>query len=590
MGATKPMNTTPEFHLLELYDRVAEAPDAIDRLRKFVLDLAVRGTLVEQDPEDEPVEDLLERIAAEKTRLVKAGKIRNSKVQSVNAADLPYSIPVNWAWTTLGAVGDWGAGSTPSRSNSDLYGGDITWLKSGELGDRTDLKTSEETVTEKAVRTGSFRRNKPGDILIAMYGATIGKLAILAEEAVTNQAVCGCTPFNGVYNHYLFLFLLAQRSAFQTSSEGGAQPNISKVKIVGTAFPLPPLPEQHRIVAKVDELMALLDRLETTRTQRETTRDRLTTASLTRLTAPETSETDFPAHARFALDNLNRLTSRPDQVKVLRQTILNLAVQGKLVEQDPEDEPAEELLKRVAAERTSLVEAGEIKKPKPVSAISDEEKPFDLPTGWVWCRLGSLVLSSDAGWSPRTENHRREGDTWGVLKVSAVSWDYFDPAANKQVLPGTEPRPQAQVHKGDFLISRANTAELVARAIIIPDEPRNLMMSDKIVRLRLGTHINPHFALLVNNNADYSRTYYAASATGVSPSMKNVSREMILNLLIPLPPLVEQNRITAQVGSLMSICDRLENALEQADTTRAVLFETQIYDTLQNNKQNQEAA
>lgn len=285
-------------------------------------------------------------------------------------------------------------------------------------------------------------------------------------------------------------------------------------------------------------------------------------------------------HARFALDTLPALTTRPDQIKPLRQTILNLAVRGKLVEQDPADEPASELLKRIAAERAHLVMEGEIGKLKPLPTLETTKVPFALPEGWTWCRLGSLVLASDAGWSPRTESHAREGDAWGVLKVSAVSWDHFDPYANKQVLPGTEPRLQAQVHKDDFLISRANTADLVARAVLVRDQPHNLMMSDKIVRLRLGTNFDHRFAWLVNNNADYAREYYVANATGVSPSMKNVSRSVILNLPVPLPPLAEQHRIVAKVDALMALCDRLEATLATADATRQRLLEAFLHEAL----------
>src|SRR5262249_52189509 len=156
----------------------------------------------------------------------------------------------------------------PPRANPAFYGGGITWLKSGELNDNRRLAGSEETVMKAAIANGSFRLNRPGDVLIAMYGATIGKAAILAENAVTNQAVCGCTPFVGVFNEFLFLFLLSQREKFHSASEGGAQPNISKVKILWTPFALPPLAEQHRIVAKFNELMALYDRLEAARVER----------------------------------------------------------------------------------------------------------------------------------------------------------------------------------------------------------------------------------------------------------------------------------------------------------------------------------
>ena len=247
--------------LLAYYEKIADAPDATARLRRFILDLAVRGKLVPQDANDEPASELLKRISKERARLVKAGEVRKSEVDPVIEEDAPFSIPSKWTWTRLGSVADWGSGSTPPRGNSDFYGGGIAWLKSGELNDNRALVGSEETVTQLAIDKGSFRLNKRGDVLLAMYGATIGKVAILAGQAVTNQAVCGCTPFYGVFNQFLFLFLLSQREEFHLASEGGAQPNISKVKIVWTPFPLPPLAEQHRIVAKVDELMGLCDRL-----------------------------------------------------------------------------------------------------------------------------------------------------------------------------------------------------------------------------------------------------------------------------------------------------------------------------------------
>ena len=233
------MNTE---RLLAHYERIADAPDAIARLRSFILELAVRGKLVPQDAKDESASKLLKRIATEKAKLVKAGTARKSEIDDVGPDDIPFSLPAGWIWTRLGSVGDWGSGSTPPRGNLDLYGGNITWLKSGELDDNRYLSGSEETVTEIAVKKGSFRLNRPGDVLIAMYGATIGKVAILAEEAVTNQAVCGCTPFAGVFNQFLFLFLLSQREQFHTASEGGAQPNISKVKIVWTPSLFHPSP------------------------------------------------------------------------------------------------------------------------------------------------------------------------------------------------------------------------------------------------------------------------------------------------------------------------------------------------------------
>ena len=263
---------------LQVLPSLTTTPVQIKQLRQTILNLAVRGKLVEQDPEDEPAEELLAAISSD-TQHAK-GRRKVSPHSAGLVREGPFGVPSSWAWTQLGAIGDWGSGSTPSRGRSDYYGGAISWFKSGELSDNKCLRESEEKITDLALEQCSFRLNSPGDVLIAMYGATIGKLAILGEEAVTNQAVCACTPCWGIDTEYLYLFLLAQRDEFRLASEGGAQPNISKVKIVNTPIPLPPLAEQHRIVAKVDELMALCDQLEQQLSQADQQRRRLLEAVL----------------------------------------------------------------------------------------------------------------------------------------------------------------------------------------------------------------------------------------------------------------------------------------------------------------------
>jgi type I restriction enzyme S subunit len=263
-------------------------------------------------------------------------------------------------------------------------------------------------------------------------------------------------------------------------------------------------------------------------------------------------------NAERLLAHFERISEAPDAIARLRRFILDLAVRGKLVEQDPGDEPAEVLLTCVAKHNKSSL-----------SAASDKSSfPFELPAGWTHITFRTLVQSSGSGWSPKALDTPREGNEWGILKVSAVSWHQFRPEANKQVMPGTQPRPQAVVRKGDFLISRANTAELVARAVIVDSEPVNLMMSDKIVRLELVDLCEPKYILINNNHSTFSRGYYAERATGVSPSIKNVTRDVILDLPIPLPPLAEQHRIVAKVDELMALCDQLEAARQQRQQCR----------------------
>ena len=248
-----------------------------EALKKSILQEAVQGKLVPQNPDDEPASVLIERIRAEKQALIKAGKIKKDKHKSIIvtrdkipyeiidgkkrciADEVPFEIPEGWEWCRLGFIGEWGSGATPSRTNKEYYQGNIPWLKTGDLNDGI-ITNIPEKITELALKKTSVRLNPVGSVLIAMYGATIGKLGILAIPATTNQACCACKPII-INNKYLFYFLMSHKETFTKKAEGGAQPNISKEKIVSTLFPLPPLAEQKRIVEKIEELTQLCDKL-----------------------------------------------------------------------------------------------------------------------------------------------------------------------------------------------------------------------------------------------------------------------------------------------------------------------------------------
>ena len=245
-------------------------------LKKSILQEAIQGKLVPQIAEEGIAQDLLEQIRQEKQKLVKEGKLKKSALTDsvIYKGDdnkyyeqvgkkclditeqIPFEIPENWVWTRLGQIGDWGAGSTPQRGNANYYNGNILWLKTGELNNGIVYDT-EEKITQKAFQDCSLRINRIGDVLIAMYGATIGKLAVVGKELTTNQACCGCTPYL-IYNWYLFYFLMASRDTFIKKGEGGAQPNISRVKLVEHLIPLPPIKEQQRIVAQIEKLFEQL--------------------------------------------------------------------------------------------------------------------------------------------------------------------------------------------------------------------------------------------------------------------------------------------------------------------------------------------
>ena len=233
-----------------------------EKLKKSILQEAISGKLVPQDPNDEPASVLLDKIRKEKARLVKEGKLKKSSLKEdpISDEDKLFTIPSTWEWCKLGWIGDWGAGATPAKGTPEFYiNGTIPWLRTGELNNGI-LFDSEIKVTPYALQKCSLRECQVGDVLIAMYGATIGKVAIAGIKLTTNQACCACTPYL-VFNKYLLYYLLASKQRFIDLCEGGAQPNISREKIVAFPFPLPPLAEQHRIVAKIEQLMKEIDKL-----------------------------------------------------------------------------------------------------------------------------------------------------------------------------------------------------------------------------------------------------------------------------------------------------------------------------------------
>lgn len=255
--------------LLSLIDRYAVAYEKLEQfnakfpedMKKSILQYAIQGKLVEQRLEEGTGAELYKQMQAEKQRLIKEKKIKKEKtLVEITDDEIPFDIPETWIWIRVGDVGSWGSGATPPRTNPAYYGGPIPWLKTGDLNDGF-IKEVPEFITELALEKTSVRLNPAGSVLMAMYGATIGKLGILEIPVTTNQACCACIPYAGMYNKYLFYYLMSMRQTYIGMAEGGAQPNISKEKIVNSILPLPPLEEQHRIVAKLEEILPLCERL-----------------------------------------------------------------------------------------------------------------------------------------------------------------------------------------------------------------------------------------------------------------------------------------------------------------------------------------
>jgi type I restriction enzyme S subunit len=546
---------------------LAAAPNGIKKLRELILELAVRGKLVAQDPSDEPAGELLKRIAAEKKRLVAEGKIKQPKpLAEIAEKERPFELPEGWEWVRLDLLlSKIGAGSTPLGGKQAYVKKGIKFLRSQNVWDEglhlDDVAMIPEAIHQKMSGT----HVEAGDLLFNITGASIGRCAVVPDSFDTgnvSQHVTILRPLAGQLKHFLHVVLtsaLVQRAVMDVQV-GVSREGLSIGKLAQFVIPCPAEEEQHRIVAKVGELMALCDRLEAQQADAESAHSQLVAALLDSLTQASDAD-DFAASWQRLSAHFHTLFTTEYSIDALKQTLLQLAVMGKLVPQDSGDEPASELLKQIAAEKKRLVAEGKIKAPKPLTDVVEEEMPFSLPKGWKWGRLGSQVVESGAGWSPSCEARPREGNEWGVLKVSAVSWGVYQPDENKALPANLEARSEHEVMVGDFLVSRANTADLVARSVVVETTPARLMLSDKIVRLKLTERCDRRYINLVNS-VPQARDYYSQVAGGTSSSMKNVTREQILNLPIALPPLAEQHRIVAKVDQLMVLCDKLTAAIQ----------------------------
>ena len=532
--------------LLAHYEQIADAPDAIIRLRRFILDLAVRGKLVEQDPMDEPASELLKRIAKEKARLVKAGEIKKSKPICL-PDDTPIPVPAGWRVVPLGEViNSHLGGGTPSKNNHAYWGGDIRWASVKDVGKTKYLDETIDRITNNGLANSSSNLIPEGN-LIVVTRMGLGQLSINRVPVAINQDLRALflSPFldiDFVYNFFL---------TYGMKGTGLTVKGIKIQELLAIPFPLPPLAEQHRIVAKVDELMALCDRLEAARAEREATRDRLAVASLARLQTPDPDPAAFQNHAAFALDNLSPLTTRPDQIKALRQTILNLAVRGKLVEQDPADEPASELLERIDVWRQESVRQKEIRLPrKQLKTVSDAEYPYPLPTGWSWVRIGQLIYIQSG-----------DGLTSAKMKDGPVP-----------------------VFGGNGVTGYHDTANTFEPTIVIGRvgyycgsihvTPSEAWITDNAFRTRYSKDdIHQEFLELMLNATDLKEQENATAQPVISGTK-------IYPIVVGLPPLAEQHRIVTKVDSLMTLCDRLEAALATTDTTRARLLEALLHEAL----------
>lgn len=547
----------------------------IKKLRELILELAVRGKLVAQNSDDEPASKLLERIEAEKAQLIKDGKLKKQKpLAPVSEDEKPFELPDGWEWSRLADVSllvTDGVHHTPTYLDSGVPFISVKDIDGKEISFDNCKYISEEQHLEINKRCNP----EYGDLLICRIG-TLGRVTPVSKNIPFSLFVSvGLikTPKTASITQY-FHSLLNSPVLYRQYDEikaGGSHTNkLNLGDIPKLKLPLPPLAEQQRIIAKVDELMALCDQLEQQSEHQLTAHQQLTDTLLATLTDS--------ADAQELNDNWQRLANHFDllfsgpmgawAIDRLKDTILQLAVMGKLVPQNPDDEPASKLLERIEEEKAQLVKEGKIKKPKKLPPVRDEEKPFELPEGWEWENLGSLVVNMDSGWSPACPATPAPDErTWGVLKTTAVQRMKYLEEENKQLPSEKEPRPEYEVNAGDILITRAGPKNRVGISCLVKISRPKLMISDKIIRFHLASPASCGEFITLCLNAGATADYLERSKSGMAESQMNISQGKLLVAPIALPPLAEQQRIVAKVDELFALCDQLKDHLQQASET-----------------------
>lgn len=561
--------------LLDHYARIADAPDAIGRLRRFVLNLAVRGKLVEQDASDEPASELLKRIVAERARLAKAGEIRKPKPYPAND-DPAFELPDSWEWVAIREITSDRGQQIPGASFTYI---DVTAINK-EVGVVADLKVLSPADAPSRAR----KITRKGDVIYSCVRPYLLNVAVIEQdydpEPIASTAFAILNGYGLVLPRYIWIVL---RTPFmiecvEATQRGQAYPAINDADFAILPFPLPPLAEQHRIVAKVDELMALCDQLEVARAEREAARDTFTLSTLAKLNTsdPET----FGQDARFALANLAPLTTRADQIKQLRQTILRLALAGKLTEQEPTDDPASNLLVEIDERRSALLKAGY---PNPTEARTQQRKVAEqslptelaaLPKGWNLATLQQcalMVIDCKNKTAPYTSDGVRLIRTTNVRdgKLNAIDQRYVSPETYEVWSARAKPEP------GDILITRE--APMGEVCLIPPGTTICLGQRMMLARLVPDT-ISARFMLYSLMDPDLMDR---VQDKPIGMTVQHLRVGGVETLIVPLPPLAEQHRIVGRVDELMALCDQLEASITTAEQTRSRLLEAVLHNALE---------
>ncbi|APV39859.1 restriction endonuclease [Pseudomonas frederiksbergensis] len=541
---------------------LAGAPNGIKKLRELILELAVRGKLVPQNSNDKPMEPLLNASRIARAKAMAEGKIKKEKAAAeIVFEEQSFKLPNGWAWCRVVDTGDYINGLAFKPSDWSGSGRPIIRIQnlSGRNSEfnRTDREVDASVVVNE------------GDILVS-WSATLEAYVWSGEQGVLNQHIFRVSPSELVFDQYLFWLLKWTIRVLANSdhAHGLVMAHINRGPFLAQAVGLPPLEEQERIVAKVVELMALCDRLEAQQADTESAHTRLVQALLESLTQASDA-TDFADSWQRLSEHFHTLFTTESSIDILKQTLLQLAVVGKLVPQDSSDEPVSKLLVRLNKERERLEVEGLCKKVKALDPLHEDEKPCKLPASWEWVRLGTICSKVTDG---EHATPRRSSSGHYLLSARNVTnegillgdVDFVPPDEFERI------RKRCDPNIGDVLISCSGS---VGRVALVDRDNAYVMVRSAAMVRPISIGLSPEFIAQCLRSP-------IMQAEMVSKSRKSAQANLFLgaisSLVIPVAPQAEQHRIVAKVNQLMALCDRLKARLTQARQLNEQLASTLV--------------
>jgi len=544
----------------------------IQKLRELILELAVRGLLVTQDPKDEPASVLLDKIKKEKERLVKVGKIRKQKVTSAIREDEKlFMLPDGWVWSRLAEISEANTGYAFKSSEYTETGTFV--LRVTNINPDGSINLFDNKFIDPEIASTTYEKFSltEGDVLLVMVGGSLGKIGIVSQEclpAVLNQNMWKLDRFGGIENKYFIAgirFINENQITITKSTHG----HLAQGAYMEKLFPLPPLAEQHRIVAKVDELMALCDQLEQQQTDSITAHQTLVETLLNGLVESAKSSGSNNKNTSEYFNHLianhfDTLFTTEHSIDQLKQTILQLAVMGKLVPQDPNDEPASVLLEKISKEKTRLIEKGEIRKEKPLAEITEGEEPFELPGTWEWTKLEDIV-NITSGITKGRKLAGRKLTTLPYLRVANVQRGFLDLATMKVIeLPEDEVKKFTVVER-DLLITEGGDWDKVGRTAVWRNELPLVAHQNHVFKARCISKEQNEIWLEKYLNSEVARDYFAGSSKQTT-NLASINKTQLRRCFIAIPPINEQHRIVAKFSELMALCDTLKTRIAKNQT------------------------